>query len=71
MFNGSIVLAASVVGRSKEVIRLNFETQVVNCRCDRERALTRFDSLKSIISCLNKVPTQIGRNLTEPSLVIQ
>ncbi len=71
MFDCSIVLAPSVIGRSKEVIRLNFETQVVNCRCDRERALTRFDSLKSIISCLDIVTAQIGRDLTETPLVIQ
>src|SRR5262245_57562267 len=70
MFNGLIVLAPSVIGRAKEMISLNPETEIINCRCDCKRALTRFDSLKSIISWLYKVTAQIGRSLTTSSCVI-
>ena len=59
------------MGRAKKVIRLNLETEIPNCRCDRESPLSIFDSLNRIIASLLKVATQIRRDLSEPALVIQ
>ena len=56
----AIIVVNSVVGRSKEVIRLDLKTEIANCRGDREGSFSLLNSLNRIISRLHKITTQIS-----------
>ncbi len=70
MVNRPVIVANHAMGRAKEVIRLNLEAEIANCRGDRESQLCLLNSLNGIIPRLHKITAQISGDLPKAPLVI-